>query len=116
MKKAILFLSVMLLPTVNAFALDRCEASFRRGLSEMKSYFDRLGPACKREVNLGEANESRIRAVCNADERGNALAMKNVKLSTLKPLCQDSECDRLRERGVCVDGKPFSYYLGKFGM
>ncbi|HEY8279130.1 MAG TPA: hypothetical protein VIH99_05880 [Bdellovibrionota bacterium] len=100
----------------NAFALDRCEYDFRRGLSEMNSHFKRMSPACQRQVNLGEANEQRIRATCTNEELQDALAMKNIAYSRLQPPCKNSSCNSLRSRGVCVKGKPFKYYLSKFGM
>lgn len=102
--------------SVNAFAMDKCESDFRRGLTEMKQLFGRLSPACQEQVNLGDRNQDRIQAVCKGQEIDVALTMKGIKMSQLKPLCQDAACGSLKARGVCVDGKPFKYYLSKFGM
>jgi hypothetical protein len=120
MKKTIaLFALLMVGPVANSFALDRCESDFRRGLSEMKSLFNRLSPACQAQVNLGEGNQRRIQEACTGSgEIDTALQMKSIKLGTLRPLCVSAECKggRLAARGVCVEGKPFKYYLSKFDM
>lgn len=99
-----------------SFALDRCEAEFRRGLQEMKEIFLRMTPACQKEVDLGDANEDKIKNVCSMSELSLALEMQSIEQSRLKPLCLDDSCTRLRARGVCVEGKPFSFYLKKFEL
>ena len=118
MKKSILLIvaGLFLVSASDSYALDRCESSFRRGLLEMKELFQRMSPACQKEVNIGESNEGRIKAVCNSQELDLALAMKTVKNGRLRPLCVDDSCGRLKDRGVCVEGKPFTYYLGQFGI
>lgn len=118
MKKTALFALLMLAPVANSYALDKCESDFRRGLSEMKVYFNRLSPACQAQVNIGEANEAKIKATCSKSELEDALSMKGIKGSVLRPLCLSAECKdgRLKSTGVCVEGKPFTYYLSKFGM
>lgn len=118
MKKGMaLALGILFLASAsNAFAFDRCQSQFRVGLLQMKSVFSRLSPACQREVNIGDSNTDRIVQICNGSEVQLALQMQSIKDSSLKPLCLESECASLRAMGVCVPNKPFSYYLGKFGL
>lgn len=118
MKKLGLFAVVLAYATlsVNAFALDKCESDFRRGLSEMKQLFGRLSPACQKQVNIGDTNQDKIQATCKGQEIDVALSMKGIKMSQLRPLCLDAACGSLKARGVCVEGKTFSYYLSKFNM
>lgn len=108
---------VTAMPVTESFALSRCEADFKRGLREMRHHFKRLSRRCGKEVNIGERNKSRIQQVCAGNEIDHALSMKSIKNSQLTPLCHRSDCKRqLRRRGVCVKGKPFTWYMRKFGM
>ena len=117
MMKKSLFAAALLLAFVRpAFALDRCESDFRRGIAEMKQLFLRLTPACQKEVDLGDSNEDKILKACSGSEISIALEMQGIENSRLTPLCQDAACDRLRASGVCVKDKPFTWYLKKLGM
>jgi len=107
---------VSLLVSAPSFALDRCESGFQRGLIDMKALFSRLSPACQKEVNLGSANKEQILAKCSSPEISIALEMQSIEGSRMKPLCLEDGCERLRTRGVCVEGKPFSFYLAKFNL
>lgn len=107
---------VSLFASTSSFALDRCESGFQRGLIDMKALFTRMSPACQKEVNLGDTNEDQILAKCSSTEISMALEMQSIENSRMKPLCMDDTCTRLQARGVCVEGKPFSFYLGKFNL
>lgn len=99
-----------------SYALDRCESAFRRGLIEMNELFKRMSDGCREEVNLGDDNREAIKRACSSSEIQLALSMQSIENSRLTPLCQDDSCTRLRERGVCVKGQPFTFYLEKFDL
>lgn len=108
---SIVALAALMIFDVQVAQASPCSAQFSSGLAAIRSKSKTLRPACWSQMQKKPRNDELIKKVCG-DQVPTAMEIGSIEY-TLRGLCHGECRSELSPRGLCIDGRPLSYYLGR---